>query len=138
MKIKVSELIGQPLNWAVASIEFPKGAYGGEAEHYSGNRNARWIRIPDKKNRGYTLANYSTNWEQGGPIIDANPTMQFWVWGGRPDYRPGELQCASMAAIVHGGTQHKTWFGKTKLIAAMRCYVASKLGDEIDIPKELL
>ena len=27
--------------------------------------------------------------------------------------------------------------GPTPLIAAMRCYVASKLGDEIEIPTEL-
>ena len=27
---------------------------------------------------------------------------------------------------------------KTFLIAAMRCYVASKLGDEVEIPEELL
>jgi hypothetical protein len=27
--------------------------------------------------------------------------------------------------------------GPTPLIAAMRCYVASKLGDYIDIPEEL-
>jgi hypothetical protein len=28
-------------------------------------------------------------------------------------------------------------YGPTPLIAAMRCYVASKMGDEIDLPKEL-
>jgi hypothetical protein len=28
-------------------------------------------------------------------------------------------------------------YGDTPLIAAMRCYVASKLGDEVEIPKEL-
>jgi hypothetical protein len=28
--------------------------------------------------------------------------------------------------------------GHTPLIAAMRCYVASKLGDEVEIPDELL
>jgi len=28
--------------------------------------------------------------------------------------------------------------GYTPLIAAMRCYVASKLGDDINIPEELL
>jgi hypothetical protein len=28
--------------------------------------------------------------------------------------------------------------GPTPLIAAMRCFVASKLGDEVDVPKELL
>lgn len=29
-------------------------------------------------------------------------------------------------------------YGPTPLIAAMRCYVASKLGDEVEIPEELL
>jgi len=29
-------------------------------------------------------------------------------------------------------------FGPTPLIAAMRCFVASKLGDEVDVPEELL
>jgi hypothetical protein len=28
--------------------------------------------------------------------------------------------------------------GHTPLIAAMRCYVASKLGEEIDVPEELI
>jgi hypothetical protein len=28
-------------------------------------------------------------------------------------------------------------FGPTPLIAAMRCYVASKLGDEVEVPNEL-
>jgi len=27
--------------------------------------------------------------------------------------------------------------GPTPLIAAMRCYVASKLGEEVDVPEEL-
>lgn len=29
------------------------------------------------------------------------------------------------------------WQGPTTLIAAMRCYVASKLGDEVEVPEEL-
>jgi hypothetical protein len=29
-------------------------------------------------------------------------------------------------------------YGQSALIAAMRCYVASKLGDEVEIPEELL
>jgi hypothetical protein len=28
-------------------------------------------------------------------------------------------------------------YGPTPLIAAMRCYVEAKLGDEVEIPKEL-
>jgi hypothetical protein len=34
-------------------------------------------------------------------------------------------------------TQTLTRYGTTPLIAAMRCYVASKLGDDIDIPDPL-
>jgi hypothetical protein len=122
--MKTSELTGPALDWAVAK------AIGGTIR----TENGVFLNQGD----GYEYFTPSSSWGQGGQIIDANPTMQFWMWGGRPDYRPGELQCVSMAAIVHGGTQHKTWFGKTKLIAAMRCYVASKLGGEIEIPKELL
>lgn len=29
-------------------------------------------------------------------------------------------------------------YGPTPLIAAMRCFVASKLGDEVEVPDELL
>ena len=35
------------------------------------------------------------------------------------------------------GGRGEDYKGETPLIAAMRCYVASKLGDEIDLPKEL-
>ena len=34
-----------------------------------------------------------------------------------------------MKTVIHG---------PTPLIAAMRCYVASKLGDEVEVPEELL
>jgi hypothetical protein len=30
------------------------------------------------------------------------------------------------------------FYGETPLIAAMRCYVASKLGDEVEIPEEFV
>lgn len=61
-------------------------------------------------------------WAQGGPIIDRE-----------------EIQ------IVRVGDVWEAWVdtdgvfcqGPTPLIAAMRCYVASKLGEEIEIPEEL-
>jgi hypothetical protein len=37
---------------------------------------------------------------------------------------------------AHVGSKESV--GPTPLIAALRCYVASKLGDEVEIPKELL
>jgi hypothetical protein len=64
---------------------------------------------------------YSTDWAQGGSIIEREKITLEWT---------GENWCAY---IRHDAEE----FGPTPLIAAMRCYVASKLGDEIEIPAEL-
>ena len=63
----------------------------------------------------------STDWAQGGPIIEREGltiTHQQNQWAAQTDDDLFE-------------------FGPTPLIAAMRCYVASKLGDEIELPEEL-
>ena len=75
---------------------------------------------------GYTPA---TNWAQGGPIIEREginldkyaKTPQWSAWTPAPERESGEAQA----------------FGPTPLIAAMRCYVASKLGDEVYVADEL-
>ena len=67
---------------------------------------------------------YSTAWSQGGPIIEREKINIWWdgVWHAKYDgCRPDQVQDAH-----------------TPLIAAMRCYVASKLGDEVEIPNELI
>jgi hypothetical protein len=69
----------------------------------------------------------SENWADGGPIIErekiglkyTGAAMEFVAWVN------GEL------STVH---DH---YGPTPLIAAMRCYVASKMGDEIELPEGL-
>ena len=82
----------------------------------------------------------STDWAQGGPIIEremidlrkiynnglpnANP---YDCWKAEIIFRDGKLVAGDLFA-----------YGPTPLIAAMRCFVASKLGDEIDVPEELL
>ena len=40
-------------------------------------------------------------------------------------------------SIIHRGNPLGVE-GDTPLMAAMRCYVASKLGDDVEIPEELL
>jgi len=77
----------------------------------------------------WTTDNYSTNWALGGPIIEreginierVNNHGRWEAWTPAPERRSGEA--------VEQGT--------TPLIAAMRCFVASKLGDEIEVPNEL-
>jgi hypothetical protein len=60
-------------------------------------------------------------WEQGGPIIEREGltlTHQANQWAAQTD-------------------DDVFAYGPTPLIAAMRCYVASVLGDTVDIPEEL-
>lgn len=66
---------------------------------------------------------YSTDWAQGGPIIEREGISL--EYSAQP-----EKWCACIMA-------DQEVFGPTALIAAMRCYVASKLGNKIDLPAEL-
>ena len=126
MKIKTADLTGPTLDWAVASIEaLPKDRlhlfYGKPAIDRECLGRIDTLRCE-----------FSTNWAQGGPIIEregiylrANDTVTEWAAGAlrknRLDKKPGTL-----------------FYAKTPLIAAMRCFVSSKLGDEVDIPDELV
>lgn len=67
----------------------------------------------------------TANWEQGGPIIERE-----WIELGA--YHD------QWRAVFHGEDGSIYQDGPTPLIAAMRCFVASHLGDEIEIPEELL
>jgi hypothetical protein len=76
-----------------------------------------------------TVSDYfqpSVDWEQGGAIIECE---RISVWA-RGDEWAAE-------AFVPNHTGHEET-GETPLIAAMRCYVASKLGDEVEVPEELI
>lgn len=113
--MKTNELIGPALDWAVAQCEgyaYKTGSLTRNSPFDDGALEHIWHR------------NYkpSTDWEQGGPIIereritiDAGQHGALWI------ARKGVHEC----------------IGPTPLIAAMRCYVASKLGDTVDVPPEL-
>ena len=117
MKIKTNELTGAALDWAVAKCErvtvLPK------------KRGGHYVTLI----RGETwLLQYSSNWSQGGPIIERE-CIDVMFEG--PEWY-------AYIRFEYNGIQtiHQT-DGPTPLIAAMRCYVASKLGDEVEIPEEL-
>lgn len=102
MKVKTSELRNDILDWAVQQCEGTRKDidFVWWHDHYSP----------------------STDWAQGGPIIEREKITLEWT---------GENWCAY---IRHDEEEE---FGTTPLIAAMRCYVASKMGDEIEVPEEL-
>lgn len=93
--MKTNELTDAALNWAVNQIE----------------------ECCDDP----TTPRFSTDWAQGGPIIEREKITIEWT---------GEDW---MGYIWHD----EEVFGPTPLVAAMRCYVASKLGDEVNVPEEL-
>ena len=110
MKIKTSELSGAQLDWAVAQIE------GLETEFEDGPLFLRG----DYYNDGDPYKP-SEDWAQGGPIIEREgialgQTADGW-----------EATCDGDAYV----------YGKTPLVAAMRCYVFSELGDEVEVPDGL-
>ena len=76
----------------------------------------------------YPCASYSTNWAQGGPIIEQEKIAVNYDHTGR------RIDCWT-AACASMPLTWATLSGPTPLIAAMRCYVASKLGDDIEIPE---
>ena len=99
--MKTNQLTGAALDWAVAKCE--------DVYCFDGT---------------YTP---STNWAQGGPIIERE-----WIELCRLNNGEWRGQWYEQATEkIHRE------YGDTPLIAAMRCYVASKLGDEVEIPTEL-
>lgn len=87
--------------------------------------------VANGETRKEYLANpypYSTNWVFGGPIIERE---------GISVDRCGRAWTADVTNPFDGYAEHTT-DGPTSLIAAMRCYVASKLGDTVNVPEELL
>lgn len=83
----------------------------------------------------------STSWAQGGQIIDREITKVFRNVGGTWSAMilkdvpiPPEDRGTSLAL-----TRRAQWngAGPTALIAAIRCFVTSKLGDTVEVPAEL-
>lgn len=158
--MKTSELSGGALDWAVAECE-----------------NNLWLAyenalladrpVPPRPSEFLRDNNYSaafapsTDWAQGGPIIEREgistikleheygvdsegytTTECIPVFGAVVgEYFDTDLQRnsygESYGEIYYIGTELVTT-GPTLLIAAMRCFVSMTLGNEVEIPKELL
>ena len=112
--MKVSELTGITLDWAVAKCE---------GKTYIGKGQLNDFRASRLKDRN----TYSVSWTRGGPIIEREAIT---VCEGSPVIGIEWMACDRSSSHI----QH----GPSYLIAAMRCYVASKLGNAVEIPKELI
>lgn len=109
--MKTSELTGAALDWAVAKCE--------RVDDYILYESfmTRW---GDDEGDTYQ---YSTDWTQGGPIIERERIR---------------IEPLGLWSAAHDTNEHTYYSGDTPLIAAMRCYVASKFGEEVDVPKDFI
>lgn len=156
--IPVSDLSGAALDWAVAKCEghleggffAPCKLENGKLKHYAGEPDPYHDELPD-----YSP---SSDWSLAGPIIEREDIVIlrdcdgygvdsdgfttnecFKIWravrerGGQQPTRFAEYERDVLYYDAHEGRT-----GPTPLVAAMRCYVAFKLGDTVDVPSELL
>ena len=122
-KIKVAEATPLQLDWLITSIEEPKACEYGVADwREQRNRTVKY---------GEYVYRWSSSWMQGGPIIEREKL-------GICHYNESDgWEVPNWAAWRTDIDDRQTVMGETALIAAMRCYVASKLGDVVDVPEEL-
>lgn len=128
IEVKVCELVGSALDWAVAS------AIGGERRSYrfASNEDAplhdAWVFPEGNHCRACTNWSPSTDWSQVGPLIDQEIV---------------EVASCSVGCGWYVRHRNKTCdgdqqYGETMLIATCRAIVAAKLGDVVQVPAELL
>lgn len=119
--MKTSELTGPALDWAVEYALL---------SHVANEEMRAAVASMHQRTKGI---GYSINWAIGGPIIEREGITLKQVSDGtwRADYSKAVLK-ADKSAYAYLANK-----GQTPLVAAMRCFVASKLGEEVNIPAEL-
>jgi len=138
--MRVSGLTGHALNWAVAQAEGDKvfrprlgrPDNWDKKAYLADGSDDRWVVRVQNPTLAYFVDwtyNPSGSWWQGGEIVEREVPMLMRTNGG--DW------IAQGCYDIANDTEAKRHYGKTLLEAAMRCYVASKLGDEVEIPEEL-
>jgi hypothetical protein len=118
--MKTSELTGAALDWAVAKCEYPDLVWGSNIGIHYITHQIIIPRLPERQ----CYWNPSTEWALGGPIIEREKISI-----------DRETLANQWLACPYGTRTARS--GPTPLIAAMRCYVASKLGDTVELPEEL-
>ena len=113
--MKTSELTGPALDWAVAKCE-------GWIENTTDDDLVSFVLEESAEEMHFWP---STDWAQGGPIIEREGISLDQYH----DFPNWAASCPPESGF--------NWFGPTPLIAAMRCFVASRLGDYVEIPSEL-
>ena len=113
--MKTTELTGAALDWFVLRCERPE--WWEEGNDFRMSNDYSDLLMDDGED-----FNPSTNWAQSGQIIEREKIS---------------LVCMGDCWEATYNPHTEAVYGDTPLIAAMRCYVARKLGDDVEIPEEL-
>lgn len=127
MKVQTALLTSKALNWAVQACEF-------KDLETNGSHIKEWAKSNHIAGTGYCL-DYSADWACAGPIIE-RADIAF-----RKYHKPDSEQhgtyyakvCRESGQIVQWSKRFDS-LGPTALVASMRCYVRSRLGDEVEVP----
>jgi hypothetical protein len=113
--MKTFGLTGAALDWAVANCEGLLAFGFRKTDRFI-------IELSDGELEEFCP---SGDWAQGGPIIEREKIDVVFF----------EDEMCWEGNIYNGSKLYQ--FGPTPLIAAMRCYVASKMGHTVNVPEEL-
>lgn len=120
--IKVSEATDIQLDWLVAKAL-------GLNVYIPAYADSPWL-MARSGTFDYRCPDFSTDWSDGGPVMEQERLA------------PEPLLDSNCVLIKWRCRNWKgdgsDFYGPTPLIAAMRCYVASKFGEEVEVPDELV
>ena len=129
MKVKTNELTGAQLDWAVATCEGYTDLHKIEGRMPHEPQLGMFPPLREYGVMELWELGFSSDWNKGGWIIERerisiSPRDGYW----EALYHDNLFQ--------EDGSDYFQ-MGITPLVAAMRCYVASKLGDEIELPEDV-
>ena len=129
MKHKVSELEGDLLNAAVAQ------AQGLEWRHHDGYLKIKHQDLSGMR-PGWIAYTPADAWMDGGPIIERERiAVEHEPTERRIHVPPAHDNLPPWHAwVTHPNGLRSVAFGDTPLIAAMRAFVASRFGEEVELP----
>ena len=135
--MKTSELQGEALNWAVGvaqGMQWERDPYIG-LYHRSPSGSRYVLKVLDYATMDdWSLTPYAPteSWSVAGPIIEREEISI------SREFASSRVEWAAWTPAPIRDDAEAFGYGPTALIAAMRCYVASVLGDTVEIPAELV
>lgn len=134
--INVDDASGPCLNWLVAKCVILPDWRDGRPCFWMHPNNPQIIcRISynhEANPKGFYYCNYTTDWADGGPILDR---MKGYCQ--EKDEETGECYCSTPSVAKDGHNHPVRATGPTTLVAGLRCFVKSYLGEVVEVPEEI-